>query len=65
MRETTPMRKIQIRAGHYYPIYNRGINGEPLFFRDENWAFFIQRVRKYFVADFTVSCQITIIFWPE
>ncbi|MEZ4706323.1 MAG: transposase [Caldilineaceae bacterium] len=46
------MRSVQIRAGHYYHIYNRGVNQEPIFFCEENWGFFIQRVRKYFVVEF-------------
>ena len=45
------MRRVQIRAGHYYHFYNRGVNQEPIFFCSENWAFFIQRMRKYFTSD--------------
>ena len=32
------MRKIQFRSGHYYHIYNRGVNRQAIFFHDENWG---------------------------
>ena len=45
------MRKIQFRAGHYYHLYNRGVNRQPIFFHDENWAYFIKRLRHYCKPD--------------
>lgn len=45
------MRQVQIRTGHYYHFYNRGINHEPIFFCEENWGFFIQCVRTYFTLE--------------
>lgn len=41
------MRKTEFKAGHYYHLYNRGVDRQPIFFQDENWAFFIKRLRKY------------------
>ena len=41
------MRDIQFRAGHYYHLYNRGVNRQPIFFDKENWGFFMKRLRNY------------------
>ena len=45
------MRKINFKAGNYYHLYNRGVNRQPVFFADENWGFFIKRLRKYCQPD--------------
>jgi REP element-mobilizing transposase RayT len=42
------MRNEEIRSGHYYHLYNRGVNRQPIFFAQANWAFFIERMRHYF-----------------
>ncbi len=42
-----PLRKIEFRAGHYYHLYNRGINYQPIFFNQGNWGYFIKRLRQY------------------
>lgn len=41
------MRKIAFQPGHYYHLYNRGVNRQPIFFQAENWGFFIRRLRHY------------------
>ncbi len=46
-----PYRKIEFRAGHYYHLYNRGANRQPIFFRDENWGYFLKRPRHYFLPE--------------
>ena len=54
-----PYRKIEIRAGHYYHLYNRGANRQNIFFDRGNWAFFIERLRAYFLpgyVDILVYC---------
>jgi len=48
---TMPYRKIEFRAGFYYHLYNRGVNRQPIFFCDENWGFFIRRIRHYFLPE--------------
>jgi len=43
-----PYRKTEFRAGHYYHLYNRGANRQRIFFCDDNWGYFIKRIRHYF-----------------
>ena len=45
------MRDIQFRAGHYYHLYNRGVDRQPIFFDEENWGYFIKRLRHYCIPD--------------
>jgi REP element-mobilizing transposase RayT len=42
------MRKISFQPGHAYHLYNRGVDRQPIFFQDQNWGFFIRRLRAYF-----------------
>ena len=54
-----PYRKIKFLTGQIYHLYNRGVNRQPIFFRDENWGYFIKRLRHYFqpdVADILAYC---------
>ena len=41
------MRNVQFKAGHYYHLYNRGVNRQPIFFDQENWRFFMKRLHHY------------------
>ena len=41
----------EIRAGHFYHIYNRGVNRQAIFFGERNYRFFIERLRHYFVPE--------------
>ena len=54
-----PYRKTKFQAGQTYHLYNRGINRQPIFFRAENWGYFIKRLRHYFtpeLADIHTYC---------
>ena len=42
-----PRRKVEFKAGYYYHLYNRGVNFQPIFFHQDNWGFFIKRLRHY------------------
>ena len=44
-----PRRDAELREGEYYHFYNRGNNGERIFYERDNYLFFLQRLRKYFV----------------
>ena len=41
------MRKTKLTAGHYYHLYNRGVNRGKIFFQRQNWGFFLRRWRIY------------------
>ena len=45
------MRDIQFRAGHYYHLYNCGVDRQPIFFNEENWGYFIKRLRHCCIPD--------------
>lgn len=53
------MHITKLVAGQYYHIYNRGVNRQPIFFCDDNWGFFLCRLRQYFkpeLADVIAYC---------
>ena len=39
-------RKVEFVSGHYYHIYNRGVNKELIFRKSENYSFLIRRVKE-------------------
>ncbi len=43
-----PYRKVKLSANHYYHLFNRGVGRQPIFLCDENWGYFLTRVRHYF-----------------
>jgi REP element-mobilizing transposase RayT len=45
------MRKTPIHPFNYYHIYNRGVNQGLIYFAEENYHFFLDRLRKYFIPD--------------
>ena len=54
-----PYRKTEFRAGHYYHLYNRGVNRQCIFFCDANWGYFVKRIRHYFrpnLVDIVAYC---------
>jgi putative transposase len=46
-----PRRTIALQAGEYYHLYNRGVNRQKIFFNQENYLFFLRRVRKYLLEE--------------
>jgi hypothetical protein len=42
-----PRRKVPLKAGEYYHVYNRGVNYDKIFFSRENYLFFLRRLRQY------------------
>ena len=42
-----PYRKVQFAQGHYYHVYNRGIERQPIFREQENYEFLLRRVKEY------------------
>lgn len=41
------MEKVLLVPGNYYHIYNRGNNGQNIFFENENYIFFLSRYDRY------------------
>ena len=46
-----PRRDIPLIAGNYYHLYNRGHNRMHIFFDEENYLFFLRRLRRYLVPE--------------
>lgn len=44
-----PHRDIPLVAGEYYHVYNRGNNRQDIFFEEENYIFFLRRLREHLV----------------
>ncbi len=42
-----PHRDVPLVAGEYYHIYNRGNNRQDVFFEEENYVFFLRRLREH------------------
>ena len=49
---------MHLISGEYYHIYNRGNNKQPIFFNDNNYIFFLRKIRKQLlpVADIICYC---------
>jgi len=47
-------RKVRFIQGHYYHIYNRGVNHQLIFRTEENYIFLLRRVKKY-ATRFSIS----------
>ncbi|WP_034690808.1 hypothetical protein [Kaistella palustris] len=41
------MEKLLLEPGNYYHIYNRGNNGQNIFFEEKNYVFFLNRYDRY------------------
>ncbi len=42
-----PRRKDKFTKGHYYHIYNRGANREPIFFSEDNYLYCLTLMKRY------------------
>jgi putative transposase len=51
MEKPVPHRPVPLKSGHFYHVYNRGVNRESIFLRQENWLFFLKRMRDFFHPD--------------
>jgi putative transposase len=53
-----PRRAIELRAGEYYHLYNRGHNRERIFFERENSLFFLRQMHQHLapVLDVVAYC---------
>ena len=53
-----PRRDIELCAGEYYHLYNRGHNRELISYEPDNYLFFLDRPRKYLapVLDIVTYC---------
>jgi putative transposase len=38
---------VVFQSGQYYHIYNRGVNRQLIFFCEDNWGFFLRRLRQH------------------
>src|SRR5258707_10173440 len=49
---------MQFSQGCLYHVYNRGNNKQPIFFKRDNYLFFLKKVNKYFLpnADILAWC---------
>jgi len=45
-----PYRKVQFAQGQFYHIYNRGVEGQPIFREEENYFFLLRRLKTYAAA---------------
>ncbi len=45
-----PRRTLEFEAEQCYHVYNRGVNRQPIFFEQENYVFFLRRLREHLSA---------------
>ncbi|MDM8520298.1 transposase [Anaerolineales bacterium HSG6] len=50
-------RKVPLRAGNYYHLYNRGVNRQAIFFSRENKIFFLRKLWQFLVNGQKQSSQ--------
>jgi putative transposase len=46
-----PRRSVEFCSGHYYHLYNRGNNYQPIFLERENYLYFLGQLRKYLAGN--------------
>ena len=50
-----PKRKVALINGHFYHVYNRVAENQKLFYKKENYIYFL---KLWIEVDFTLSCRI-------
>ncbi|HEY4690231.1 MAG TPA: transposase [Anaerolineae bacterium] len=50
-----PRREVPLVAGECYHVYNRGHNRQDIFFEEENYLFFLRRLKRYLDAPLKTS----------
>ncbi|MFQ4136887.1 REP-associated tyrosine transposase [Nodosilinea sp. PGN35] len=56
-----PRRDLTFQPGHYYHLYNRGNDRQPIFFERENYLHFLRLIRRYLIEqplDVVAYCLI-------
>ena len=53
-----PQRNVELCAGEYYHLHNRGNNRARIFYERENYGFFLRRLRQYLepILDVVAYC---------
>ena len=46
-----PRRPMPLQVGNFYHICNRGNNRQLIFFKRENYIYFLQLVRRYLITN--------------
>lgn len=54
------IRRTPIETEYFYHIYNRGVNGEIIFKNNDNYTYFLSKVKKYLtpVSDIYAYCLL-------
>ena len=55
------MRRVQLIPEHYYHVYNRGVDGNSIFFKEKNWDYFLRRWRKYCLPEFAETIAYSLM----
>ena len=48
------IREQPLEESRFYHIYNRGINGQPIFLNDNHFQFFLKKTEKYLLSYFDI-----------
>jgi len=46
-----PRRQVNLQAGNYYHVYNRGNNRQLIFFERDNYLYFLRQLRIHLIAN--------------
>jgi len=54
LASSRPGKNPPLLPGNYYHFYNRGVNRQLIFLHKDNWRFFLQRMRQYFIPEIII-----------